>query len=581
MPIFYPNFKACCILSIFFLLFILRGNAQTSVAAPYDILINEFMPDPTPQIGLPNSEYIELYNRSTKSLNLNGFKLINGTVVTDLPAFELKPNKYVVVYTKKSGAYFSAFGDTLPITKLITISNPGDVFYLKSPENVVIDAASFDISFYQNSKKAEGGWSLERINIKDPCNTRNWIASIDLKGGTPGQKNSVYQDIVDKTPPQILNAYPKDDNTIILNFDKSVDRNLAILMNTYQIDNNITISNLKIIDPLFDVVELTLKPILQKNILYSLILKTSFKDCQGNPLSKNDTIKIQLAEKPKRNDLVINELLMDPETGGSRFIELYNRSEKVIDLYDLKVADVKKGDTKSITGHYFIFPKKYVTITPSPLYIENRYKVALQKKGIVKNILPTWDDALGNASIYTYEGSKTIMIDSFNYHKNFHNPLLANTEGVSLERINPEDSTNIAANWHSAAASVLYATPAYQNSQFQMTPSVSSSNEDILSLLSKTFSPNDDGFQDFLLINYKVDSKGYLANVFIFDMSGRLTKTLTVNELLAAEGQFKWDGETDQVYKAPMGTYIIYAELIDPNGGVKKIKKLCVLSDKY
>ena len=584
-PIFYSIFKLYFLISLALTLFLLRGSAQNQTVQPYDILINEFMPDPLPKIGLPESEYVELYNRSNKTINLNGFKIVNGTVSsTELPNFELKPNKYVIVYARKASANFSAFGDTIPLTKLPTLSNPGDIFYLKSPQDIIIDAASYDLSFYQNSKKADGGWSLERININAPCSTNHWIASNNLSGGTPGQKNSVYQDLVDKTPPQVLSAYPKDDNTIILNFDKSLDRITAIQTAQYQIDNNMTISTVKIAEPLFDIVEMTVKTILQKKTLYKLLLKTTLKDCQGNPLSKVDTIKIQLPEKALRNDLIINELLINPEVGGSRFVEIYNRSEKVIDIFDLKIAnlhDVMKTDVKNITSHYSLFPKNYVALTESPLYIQNRYKAVMYKKSIVKNRLPTWSDAIGNATLYGVDGSKTLIIDSFNYNKNFHNPLLANTEGVSLERINPNDSTNNAANWHSAAASVLYATPAYQNSQMNTTPSVSSNNQEIFTLPNKTFSPNDDGFQDYLLMHYSTDKKGYFVNILIYDIEGRLVKRLTINELLSTEGQIKWDGETEEKLVAPVGTYIIYIELIDPDGGVKKIKKLCVLADQF
>ena len=585
-PIFYSIFKPRFLIIISSMLFLLRGSAQNQTIEPYDILISEFMPDPTPKIGLPESEYIELYNRTAKTINLNGFKFINGTASsTDLPNIDLKPKSFVIVYAKKSTINFGAFGDTIQLTKLPTLSNPGDIFYLKSPQNIIIDAASYDLSFYQNSKKADGGWSLERININAPCLTNNWIASNDLKGGTPGQKNSIYQDFIDKTPSQVLSSYTLDSNSIVLNFDKSLHRTTAIQIAQYKIDNNLTISSIKILDSLFNnSLQINLNRNLKFKTLYNLTIKTSLTDCQGIPLSKEDTIKIQLPEKAVRNDLIINELLMNSEVGGSRFVEIYNRSEKVIDIYDLKIAnlyDTTKMDVKSIISHYSLFPKSYVALTESPLYIQNRYKATMYKKSIVKNRLPTWGDAFGNATIYGFEGTKTLIIDSFNYNKSFHNPLLTNTEGVSLERINPNDSTNSAANWHSAAATVSYATPAYQNSQVNVTPSVLGNNQEIFTLINKTFSPNDDSFQDYLLLHYAVDKKGYFANISIFDMEGKLVKTLIINELLSTEGQFKWDGETDEKLVAPVGTYIIYIEMIDPDGGIKKIKKLCVLADKF
>ena len=568
------------------MLFLLRGSAQNQTVEPYDILINEFMANPKPVNPSLNAEYIELYNRSGKPINLKGFKFVNGTISsTIMRNCELKPNGYVIVHSQKPSINYSAFGDTISLPKFISLTNPGDIFYLKSPNDSIVDAVSYDLSYYQNSNKAQGGWSLERININAPCIANNWIASNGSKGGTPGHKNSVYQDAMDKIPPELIMAYPEDDKTIIINFDKSMNRDTANVATKYSFDTNLKIRNIKILDTIFfKNYQINLIDKLSTKTLYKLILKTMLKDCQGISLSKTDTVKIQLPKKPVYKSLIINELLMNPEVGGSRFVEIYNRSDTVIDLYDLIIADSTKPDVKLITSHYPLFPKEYVALTENPLYIQNRYKSSKFKKAIIKNKLPTWDDVSGNVTLYNE--TKTLIIDSFNYNKSFHNPLLTNTEGVSLERINPNDSTNSSANWHSAAASVLYATPAYQNSQLSSTPSfipsgVSSNYEEIFTLLNKTFSPNDDGFQDYLLMHYSIDKKGYFANIFIYDMEGKLVKRLTINELLSSEGQIKWDGETEEKLVAPVGTYIIYIELINPDGGVKKIKKLCVLADKF
>lgn len=552
-------------------------------ATPFDIIINELMADPTPKIGLPDTEYIELYNRSDKTFNLNGFKIYNGSVNTTLTDFTLKPDSYVIIYTRKSSINFSTFGDTLTVSKLVSLNNPNDTFYLKSPEGIIIDAASYDLSYYRNSKKAVGGWSLERINPNAPCLTSGWSGSNDLKGGTPGQKNSVVIAKQDSDAPEIIYSFPINERTIQLRFDKTMDRNIATQNLHYSLNNGIRVNTVKIKEPLFEFVELGLDKTLQRDIRYVLTVKNTLKDCQGTPLSITDTIPIQLTEKAEFNDLVINELLFDPETGGSRFIELYNRSTKAIDLADIKIGDLSNSDIESVTTHYALLPRQYVALTESPFYIQNRYKAQKYASKMLKNRLPTWEDKKGNASIYTLQGNKKIIIDSFDYHRDLHNLLLANTEGVSLERINMEKSTHDASNWHSAAATVGYGTPGYQNSQYMIENATQnlSSSDDIFSLLSNTFSPDDDGFQDYLLLEYKLNKPGYLANISIFNIDGLLIKKLLTNELLQLSGQVKWNGETNERLIAPVGAYIVVIELVNPNGKISRLKKACVLTNKY
>ncbi len=571
---FYLNLKKICLLPFAFCFFNLM--AQSSVE-PFDILINEFMPDPSPSVGLPNAEYIELYNRSAKNIDLKGFKLINGSVETVLPTFILKSKNFVTLYTLKTNIHFGIYGDTLPVTKLISISNPGDTFYLKSPNGIIIDAASFDISFYQNSKKSDGGWSLERINPNAPCLTQNWIASNDLKGGTPSKLNSVQKLNDVPISPQVLGFYLKDDNTVVVIFDKTLDRKLAIAPPQYLIDKNLKINDLKVFEPMFDKVQISFNSALKKNETYNLVVHNTLKDCQQTPLSKNDTIVLQLPEKPLKNDVVINEILLNPETGGARFIEFYNRSEKVIDIANLKIADLKRGDVKPISSNFLLFPRKYVVLTDNPLYIQTRYKAENYRKTILKNRLPSWDDVSGTIVIYTFEGNKEIIIDSFSYTKAFHNPLLANTEGVSLERISFERPSSDATNWQSAAASVGYATPAYQNSHYYP-PSVSMLESTLFSFETSHFSPDGDGFEDAFLLRYKMDKEGYTANFYIFNIHGKLIKTLKINELLGLEGQLKWEGDNDEGLAALSGLYVFYVELTSPMGAIKKWKKAFALT---
>jgi hypothetical protein len=552
-----------------------------SAQKPFDILINEFMPAPAANSGLPNSEYIELYNRSNVTFDLYKFRIWNGKDSTLLPSYRLASKAYVVIYTQKTNVFFKPYcTDTiaLPTTnKLVTLSNPSDTFYLTSPDGKVIDVASFDLSFYQNAGKAEAGLSLERTQPNAPCSPLTWMPSEDKKGGTPAKINSKVDLTMDKTPPILERYYVKNSMTIVLIFDKSLNRDTAFKEQNYQL-NAIGIKSIDTLKPAFNSVEINLNNGLKKDSIYTLIVKSSLKDCQNIPLSKNYVLDVRLPEKPKAKDLIINEILVNPELGDSRFIELYNNSKKALDIVGLQVKDFTKNDVKIINSNFLLLPNKYVVLTEKPFAIRSRYNVPDSAKfNILKNKLPTWNEASGNVSILT-DSAK--IIDSFSYLKSWHNPLLATTDGVSLERLNPDSSSSKFENWQSAAEKSGFATPAQKNSQFrnfQRDPSVSSP----FWLEKSSFSPDDDGFEDALLIRYKLEKSGGVANIQIFDSNGRFTHTLASNESLDTEGTLRWQGERTDRTEATIGIYILTINVYFPDGSTMNQKLPCALTRQF
>lgn len=279
------------------------------------------------------------------------------------------------------------------------------------------------------------------------------------------------------------------------------------------------------------------------------------------------------------NDIIINEILFDPETKGSRFVEFYNRSHLDFNIKSLKIADLSKNNVKTIDSSYVLMAKTYVILAEDTAYIRARYQVPNSVKNFIKMKLPTWDSDSGNITLYRQSGTKREILDSFNYKKEFHNVLLANTEGVSLERINPNKTTNEASNWLSASSLFHYATPAYENSQLDTT-AVGDMME-LITLPYKTFSPDDDGTQDYLLIHYDLDKAGYLLNTAIYDIEGRLVKKLNQNTSLASKGDIRWLGDNEAGQRTANGTYILYFELVHPTGTIQRIKKVCVLVTNF
>ncbi|MFT7450517.1 MAG: hypothetical protein ACI9VN_001234, partial [Patescibacteria group bacterium] len=539
-------------------------------AEPYDILINEIFADPTPIIGLPGAEYIELFNRSDKNISLANFILADRDDEIFLPYYLLKAGAHVILYEDGSGN-FGIYGDTLPVDFLFGLGNTEDNLELINPAGDIIHAVNYNIGWYQDSGKSDGGWSLEMINPNNYCNLdNNWRASVNPTGGTPGVANSVIDNTPDETTLDLICAYPNSTTQINLFFNKAI--NPELLLENYNIDG-FTINNIVATPPLFNRAIMTIEPAMQAGEVYTLFVKTTQEDCRGNNIGVFNEVKIALPDLLATEDLVINEVLFNPETGGTDFVELFNRSNKVIDLSSLFIASRDDSDSidspEAVQSNCLLFPSDYIVLTENPLDIQNRYQntsfYALTETG-----LPTYEDKEGTVVLYVPILATAFIIDEFSYIESMHYPLLSDKNGVSLERINPSDPTQSDDNWHSAAEAVGFATPTYQNSQF--ISNNNSTDDDLLWLETDRLSPDNDGIEDFLQIQYALDRPGFTANINIYDAKGRLIKRLTENELLLIEGSIKWDGINEEGNRARTGVHVLEAKLLNPDGEVKQCR---------
>lgn len=310
-------------------------------------------------------------------------------------------------------------------------------------------------------------------------------------------------------------------------------------------------------------------------IVYETSFNSEVYDCAGNALSLSDTIKFGIPQEVAPFDIVINEILYHPATGGVDFVELYNRSEKIIALNDLQLANLDPFNPKieNIESERLLLPNDYLLMSEFPPDIKERYNVK-DEEAIFVFDLPSFPTQSGNVSLLKNQLVGTTVIDSFNYHDDLHYQLLDKTQGISLERINFDVLSNDA-NWHSAASLAGNATPGYKNSQFNNDRIATN---EFIKLNSKSFSPDGDGFEDFLLIEYELEKPGYTGTLTMYDAEGRKIRTIVNNELLGLTGTIKWDGITNDGNSAKMGIYIVVFSVFHADGDVKRAKQTCYLA---
>jgi len=306
-------------------------------------------------------------------------------------------------------------------------------------------------------------------------------------------------------------------------------------------------------------------------------LQTSgLTDLAGNALVITDR-STGITEPIETGDLVINEVMFNSPDSSEEYLEIYNRSDKLLDVSGM-IFTTRKTDGTLNTGNTIpaqttMLPASYLAFTSDAEKVR-----AYHACPDGSNILTTGWTTLNNESatvVLTNSGKDTIY-DELTYNVKWQNPLVKNPKGVALERINPDLPTQDADSWHSAASEVNYGTPGYKNSQYREINTVEKTDK-LVWTEPESFSPDNDGIDDVCFIHYKTDASGYVANVIILNAIGVKVLQLASNILLSSEGFLTWDGHTEKGKIANVGIYVLYFEMFNPKTGSRKELKLPIV----
>jgi Lamin Tail Domain len=537
----------------------------------YDVLISEVMADPSPVVGLPNAEYIELKNVSGKSIDLNKWKISNGTSTAIInSSLVLLPDSLVVVCSKTQLALFDTTSRILGITSFPTLINESGTVILLAPDGKTIHAMAYRASMHQNAIKADGGWSIEIMDYLEPCRSDNWQSSRHPKGGTPGKPNSITSVQLPTNRLEALQCLALSPNTLLLQLNQGGDS----LSMTNPGNFNISPAHSQVLTaqplpPFFREIKLTLKLPLRDTGLYT-ILGNGIRYCKG---IGRDSIRAMtgMSSLPAKGDLLINELLFNPTPDGADFLEIMNPSRKVFNSKDILLAT--KNYAGSITAAFpagtndrIIFPGDHLVFTTDTGYLSKKWSPLNSKLVVKMDAMPSLPDDKGNITILNRQGEE---LDAFDYTDDMHFPLLVQKEGVSLERIDPNAPTNLSSTWHSAASSSQYGTPTKQNSQY----SSNKKHEGYFKISPSIISPNNDGNDDFMTIHYQFNTPGHLLSALLYHQTGMLMGRIINNQLCGTNGSFHWNGNvSNQVLQK--GVYILLIESISLQGRVTKTKMM-------
>lgn len=562
---------------------------KIETAAEFDIVINEIMADPTPSVGLPEVEWFELYNRSTKTIDLASLRLAEGSSsAVALPAYLMQPGTYVVLAAPANAAALRPVsGDTVLVAPISStaLNNDGDLLVLSTATGLTVSKVEYRLDWHTDPGKDDGGWSLERINPNIPClGKANWQSCPALPGGTPGKANASLSLAPDTQAPQLLDVFPESPTEIRLHFSEGLDATAVTNLSAYSISPARAIASAGLYPDERGSIRLLLAEPLAKQTVYTLTVSAPVQDCSGNLLMEQDSVLLGLPEKPAAQDIVLNEIMFNPAPNGSRYVEFYNRSQKIFDWSEFFIANFSgSATTIQVNQRRLSLPGQYDVFASNASDVLARFNNVVEQN-VVQQTLPSLADDEGNLTLYWSKNGQTVVLDSFDYSEDFHNALfnISEREGVALERIRTSGPTNDRANWTSAARNLTGApgSPTLPNSQ-QLDSQPPTADDGLIQLSAERLSPDSDGFEDFLDIRYTLPREGYAATMTIFDSEGVPLRRLARQQLIGTEGSLRWDGDLDDGTMARPGIYVLFLEIFSPTGEVRREKRAVAVVGRF
>ena len=508
--------------------FIFSQNLKT-----YDLIFSEIMFDPTPSVSLPELEFIEIYNNSDSLINLSEISLTIGSRSFVPENQILKPDSFIVFWDEE----------------IPTLKNSGDSLKIMFGNNT-IHRLDYTPSMHTSSFKRNGGWSLELIDFTKPCLTENnWNSSENTLGGTPGKSNSILNEL-SPLPIELLSYCPKNDS--LLNIIFSVPIESLEMNNEYE--------------SFYNQVVVTI-PKLDSNSIDSLFI-TNATTCYETRPFEALTLKYGLPLIPDSGDLVINELLFNPDEEGSDFIEIFNVSNKPINISSLYFC--KKNNENELQEPFeiskypiLLMPNEYSVLCPNKSWLMNTFP---KTKNITESNIPAMNNDEGKIVLLTHSAK---IIDEIHYFENWHHNELIHYENVSLEKLRPT-LINVSSNWSSASSVENYATPGYENSNFTELKNTTQNFE----LNHSVFTPDGDGYNDHLILQYNLSDVNWIGKIDVVNHFGETIHNMYSNILFGKKNSINWNGKLTNNTSIKPGIYALLINAYNTKTQKKIRKKL-------
>ncbi|MEX2189805.1 MAG: lamin tail domain-containing protein [Bacteroidota bacterium] len=537
--------------------------------SPGSIIVNEVMYAPPGD----EPEWVELHNPTSRPINLGGWKISDNRTTSRVLLsgldFFVPPSGFALVARDSS---FFMIHDSLSASVVVTAfpslnNTTSDAVVLTDFHGVTIDSVAYDPAW-----GGSGGRSLERIDYfsvsSDPS---NWITSVSSSGSTPGTANSLavmeYDIRIESAAVwgTMLGVH-------VVNAGRTTIHEFEITLTTLggsAVGSMLFSGSLPRGETAFLSHNWTEAPSGRTSILISANLKEDER-----PMDNIDTVEVTRGYPS--GCLLINEIMYEPLADQNEWIELINPGDVPVKLAGWMLSDAPTASggvnryplSQSITiepGEFAVFAADSTILMLFPaLTRDPRVHILNQPGGL--GLANTGDGVI-------LKDLTGMTIDSVRYSPSWHHPTINDPRGRSLERIRPDLGSNDPRNW-STSAGTIGGSPGSRNTLF--TPAAPSGSS--LSFSPNPFSPDGDGHEDFCIVRFAVPIPSSVIRIRIFDLRGRVIRTLAEAEPAGSIGEVIWDGMESAGRKARIGPHIVLLEASGVNGEIFTAKGVVIVA---
>ncbi|MFO7798887.1 MAG: lamin tail domain-containing protein, partial [Rhodohalobacter sp.] len=567
-------------------------------ASPGDLVINEILYR-RERAGSP--EFVEIFNRTDKTIDVSGWQFFTGSGSATLPQNSVLRGSNFLVFTDQQN-FAGQSPQIIYLAGFPGLRNSGSSLGFRNKEGIIMDSLAYSPDWGSNRP----GISLER---RDPAalsiDPFNWEDSSAEIGSTPAAENSRYE--IDLTPPKVQFANLSHPDSLEIVFSKFVDLTETVNGQTQfsSFPSNQLSSSTRFLvngeeaDVIFYDRGSANRILLDTGqVLFgeeNVLRVEGLRDFKGNTTAD----EIEIAQPLTMGDLIINEIMYHPLSRGtdgvpdqSEYLEIYNRQPYAISLEGVYLHDEPDNSNNFTIIDPVSSSQRWIPANGFALFYPESEDISLSESrtGIAFGV-PKEDDTFGlradrtslsltlsGRTVYLADSTGTV-IDRVDYKPEWHNPNLITTQGISLERINPDSDSGDPSNWGSHST-VIGGTPMARNSLTQQPES--ENRPEGVTLSPNPFSPDNDGVDDNLVINYQFENPDYMLKVRIYDRYGRLVRNLANSYAAGLNGSLIWDGRTDDGQRNRIGIYIVYVEAYNGSTGSKKVfRETVVLARRF